>query len=60
MSDATLAAISGSLIILAQIVVIRILDYYMPKGRISKKALKNSVSIDGDENKNMDGEDSHE
>lgn len=60
MSDATIAAISGSLIVLAQLIVIRILDYYMPKGRMSRKALRNSVAIEDAENQESNGEDSHE
>lgn len=48
-SDASFAAIAGGLLILLQVVVVRILDFYFPKGRMSKRAEKYSVDIPDEE-----------
>ena len=57
MSDATIAAIAGGILVVLQIVVVRIMDWYFPKGRMSKSAAVNSVDTDDDE---CAGEGDHE
>lgn len=57
MSDANIAALIGSLLIILQLIVARWLDYRYPKGWVSKKTLENSVKIDEEEESE---EDDHE
>jgi hypothetical protein len=47
-SDANIAAIAGGILVILQLVIVRILDYYFPKGRISRRAYKNTVDREDD------------
>jgi hypothetical protein len=61
-SDANIAVLAGSLLVLVQLIVVRVLDYYFPKGRMSRRAFENSVQyeLNKEREKNNTEEDSHE
>jgi len=48
-SDATIAVIAGGALVVIQLVVVRIMDYYFPKGWVSRRALERSVAVEVDE-----------
>lgn len=43
MSDATIAMIAGSVLVMIQLVVVRVMDWYFPRGRMSKRVAEQSV-----------------
>ena len=46
MSDATIAVIAGGVLVVLQLVVVRIMDYYFPKGWVSRRVLERSVEVE--------------
>jgi hypothetical protein len=54
-NDATLAAVAGGVLVVLQLIVVRVMDWYFPKGRMSRRAAQNSVEVnDDDDDKGKD------